>query len=419
MAQQHNYLARILDTQPETLIELETKLNKYTGKSDIFQKIIDENEMLSKRALDELGLDGETVEVGQIFEMMVNRIKHMDHDLLESLHQSDLNSIPVCAHLCDIALQLAKPSRGFFLKKAKATDMLEKFPPVAIMEHFGYDSVQVLLNKHDSYSIYAALRFSETTEWMHEFFNAVYDTITPDDFEERDVILKVLDQEWLVLAQKFLKKKYHNVSHLKELGVIFVIPITIDAQGEILRIFMLILHYLNEIPFYSRLFKKYSEREDFTASLKSLLRGDVPGGTLPNRGHVSMRIVQRYIAKDNDKDFRLSEPHVNPEAFHWDYAERDFARMATLRDNEGHLFGYWHGLDWVGGFFKSANDSADGFMSFNLIDLTLSLLKQGDGRRLAYHQHEALWNKIFIEYLGKERLLELIEDNIVGGFINL
>ena len=61
-------------------------------------------------------------------------------------------------------------------------------------------------------------------------------------------MLKILEPQWLDVAEKFLEKKYHNVSHLKEFGVIFVIPLKIDMPGETLRLFTLILHYLNEVP---------------------------------------------------------------------------------------------------------------------------------------------------------------------------
>ena len=90
---------------------------------------------------------------------------------------------------------------------------------------------------------------------MHEFFEKAYGNLTADDFEEREVMLKILEPQWLDVAEKFLEKKYHNVSHLKEFGVIFVIPLKIDMPGETLRLFTLILHYLNEVPFYSKLFQ--------------------------------------------------------------------------------------------------------------------------------------------------------------------
>ena len=48
----------------------------------------------------------------------------------------------------------------------------------------------------------------------------------------------------------------------------------------------------------------------------------------------------------------------------------------------------------------------------------MSLVKKGEVKYL-YHQQEALWNKIFSEYMGHEQMNSLIEDNIIKGFITL
>jgi hypothetical protein len=257
---------------------------------------------------------------------------------------------------------------------------------------------------------------------MHKFFDEAYTGLKQEDFEERVVELKVLDPKWLNVAEKFLEKKYHNVSHLKEYGIIFIIPLQIDTPGETLRLFTLLLHYLHEVPFYSGLFRKYFHDKDFVDKFKSLLRGDVPEGKTPVNGKTVWRIVQRYLAKDDENDFRLIEPHVNPEADHWFRVSEDLGRLSRMigQDSpqaEGSVpLGYWSGLDYVGSFFK--DKEGDRLVSFDLIDLIMSLVKKGEIKYM-YHQQEALWNKIFSEYLGREKMDQLIEDNIITGFIEL
>ena len=254
---------------------------------------------------------------------------------------------------------------------------------------------------------------------MHKFFEESYGSLTPDDFEEREVELKVLDQKWLSVADKFLEKKYHNISHLKEYGVIFVIPLPIDTPGETLRMFTLILHYLHEVPFYSALFRRFMKDDDFIPKLQSLLRGDVSEEKMPDGGQIIWRVVQRYLAKDNESDFRLIEPHVDPEAEHWFRAEEDLGRLSRmLGKNEGRFnLGYWTGLDFVGDFFKNVAGE-DQLVSFDLIDMIMSVVKKGQVKYL-YHQQEALWNKIFSEYMGRERMNRMIEENLISGFIKL
>lgn len=138
---------------------------------------------------------------------------------------------------------------------------------------------------------------------------------------------------------------------------------------------------------------------------------------MPQDGKLNLRIVQRYLAKDDENDFRLLEPHVNPEAEHWYRAEGDLGKLSTLREYEGHTMNYWQGLDFVGDFFKDV-DGSEELIGFDLIDLVMSLVKKGEIKYL-YHQEESLWNKIIIEYIGRDKMNELIAENIIKGYITL
>jgi len=446
MSEDHNKLARILRTKPEVLLDLERKMEKLIGKSGVMEKIVEENETLVGRMLKELSLPESGQSAKDVHNALIGYIKNMDERLYDFLDKPDLSKMSGrCGKLCDVVLSLSKgtakigglagsassPQAGFFIKKEKAVEMLEKFPPQSMLDFFGCKTAAELVEKKGLSSVFSALRFTQNTEWMHKFFDEAYNDLTADDFEEREVELKVLEPEWLDAAGKFLEKKYHNLSHLKELGVIFIIPIQIDTPGETLRMFTLLLHYLNEVPFYSGLFKKFSKEQDFAGKVKSLLRGDVPSEKLPTTNYslptAKIRIVQRYLAKDDPDDFRLMEPHINPEAEHWYKAEGDLAGISDMPSfaeaSDGRAFASWQKLDFVGGFFPSFAEATEGkpneeLVSFDLIDLTMSLAQNSEVKYL-YHQQEALWTKIFIEYLGRDKLNELIEANIIDGFIKL
>ena len=405
-------------------MDLEQKLNAITGKSGVMEKVVEENEILVKRILEELGITVGECKAENVYGVLVKRLEHMDEHLYNFLDKPDLSQMSLaCGKLCETAVKLNQPKPGFFIKKQRAIEMLEKFPPQNLLGHFGYKTVAELCEKQSFSSVFSALRFAQDQRWMHKFFDEAYNDLTAEDFEEREVELKVLEPQWLEVAEKFLEKKYHNVSHLKELGVIFITPIKIDAPGETLRMFTLLLHYLNEVPFYSKLFRKFAGEKNFVSKLQSLLRGDVSDEKLPTSNLQSpasrIRIVQRYLAKDDINDFRLAEPHINPEAEHWYRAEGDLAKLSGLVGAEGRTYGYWQELDFVGNFFKDGpSGQPEKLVSFDLIDLVMSLVKKGEIKYL-YHQQEALWNKIFIEYLGRDRLEELVEENIIEGFIKL
>jgi hypothetical protein len=421
MKDAYNKIARILRVSPELLLNLDQKMSAISGQDGVIEDIANQNDILVSRTLTELGLSKES-RAEDVYDALIHRLINLDQQLYEALDKPDLAKMSVaCGKLCEMAFRVFTPSRGLFIKREKVAELLDKYKPDNLLNYFGYTTVQELIEKEGFASVVSALRFTQSKEWMHKFFEESYGSLVPGDFEEREVELKVLDQKWLDVAEKFLEKKYHNISHLKEYGIIFVIPLPIDTPGETLRMFTLILHYLHEVPFYSALFRKFMEDDNFVSKLQSLLRGDViENEKLKMKNEKLMwLVIQRYLAKDDENDPRLFMSHVNPEAEHWFRAEEDLGRLSRmLGRNEGRLtLGYWTGLDFVGDFFQNAAGE-DQLVSFDFIDLIMSVVKKGQIKYL-YHQQEALWNKIFSEYMGREKMNGLIEENIIKGFIEL
>src|SRR3989338_6098308 len=315
MLEPYKKLAAILRTTPEVLYELDGKMSKITGQDGVMEATANQNDALVSKTLAELSLT-ENSKAEEIFTALISRLIELDKNLYELLEKPDLAKMSnVCGRLCETATKLFYPPKDMFIKKEKVAELLDKYRPDNLLNFFGYQSAKELLDKEGFASVVSALRFTQSTDWMHKFFDVAYNELKPEDFEERDVELKVLETKWLAVADKFLEKKYHNISHIKEYGVIFVVPLPIDTQGETMRMFTLILHYLHEVPFYSALFKKFMENGDFVPKLQSLLRGDVseekmPGtsryptspasnGAGPDGDKIVWRVVQRYLAKDN------------------------------------------------------------------------------------------------------------------------
>ncbi len=413
---EYEIIANILRVDKEVIEDVEKKMSLVTGKNGIIEKIVEENNVLIKRLLSQFGICNWPF-YEDFFEAIINYLHFTDKNLYEFLGRPDFETGKGCDILIKEVSDLAEVSYGFFIKKEVAENFLRKTPPQNIIKFLGYRGVEDLLKNENIFEIFSALRFIETSEWMNNEFIKSYKNLKPEDFEERKINLIVLKDKWLKAAEKFMKKKYHNVSHLKELGVIFIIPVPINSSGETLRLFSLLVHYLNEVPFYSKLFKYYSQFDNFAERVISLLRGDVLEGPLPplKEGKIiSWRIVQRYLAKDNINDPRLFEPHVNPEAIHWLKAELSLAKLSRRKPELG--LGFWHDLNWVGGFFNKKDGSKE-LLSVNLIDNTMSLVKREN--KYLYHHQEALWNKIFKEYMGEETMEKLIEENIFEGYIEL
>ncbi|HXK36646.1 MAG TPA: hypothetical protein VJ553_03635 [Candidatus Paceibacterota bacterium] len=418
----YNRLGRILRTDPRVLLSMEERMNIVTGQEGVLEDVLRQNDIIVERTLASLGLTRRDP-AKVLHTALIQRMMHFDE------HLNDLLGRPDLSRMSDgwndfkrVASQVYVPPKGLFIKYERAQELLGKYPPKNLIEHFGYRSTAELLEKEGTPAVLAALRFTQSTEWMHQFFDVSYCGLVPDDFEERDVEFLLLDPKWLELSGKFKSQKLHNVSHLKEFGIIFVIPQSLETPGVTLRLMTLVLHYLHEVPFYAALFRRHMEGPDFAKRFQSLLRGDVSADALPDSGKASWRIIQRYLAKDNPDDSRLFEPHVSPEAEHWWRAEEDLERLSRILGHEqGYMeLGWWVGLDFVGDFFPDPEEK-DGkqLVSFDLVDLIMTLVWRDQGRQFLYHQQEALWNKIFTEYMGRERMNQLIEEHIFDGFIIL
>lgn len=410
-------IASILRTDKHRLFEFVSELEKKYRKSRVLEKIAEENEIILRKRLDMLGL-GRNISAEAMFDALTSKIEADDIVLFNALNRPMCSTEIGCGTILDLAKKLADSKKGFFLKKEKAEELLRNIPPKNILKALGYTSADSMFKKEDAFEIFCALRFIEDDKWMNDVFFKQYSNLTPQDFEEREIILKAMPERWAKAAQDFVEKKYHNVSHLKELGVIFTLPVSLGISGETLRLLSLILHYYHEVHFYSEMFKKYAGNEETFVDNLLLSVSNKVLDKLPEVKDHTWLIIQSYLAKNDVNDWRLFWPHVNPEAIHWQKAENDIARLGTVIDGVNSDFAFWKDLDWVGDYFKDET-GVDILVSFNFIDTIMSLVKEKELIKYLYHHQEAMWNKVFCELAGKTKLEETIKDNFLKGYISI
>ena len=92
--------------------------------------------------------------------------------------------------------------------------------------------------------------------------------------------------------------------------------------------------------------------------------------------------------------------------------------MTAELDGFSHELTFWGDIGWVGDYFRDEN-GIDVLVSFNLVDTVMSLVKQKDMIKYLYHHQEALWNQIFIEYFGKDALLEYSRAHLLKGYFEI
>jgi len=410
-------IAALLRTPEEAIAELFNKMEKLTGQTGAAEKIFQENQSLVTQKMLDLGIAEDKADAQLVQAGLLKKTSEADKAFFEFLGQPDFSSQTGCQKMVDL-VRAAKngPAKGFFIKEEKLRDFLYLNPPKNILNALGYKNIAEALVKEDLYELFAALRFVENEHWLNEFFFRPYNDLVADNFEEREIKITVLSAKWESIGQKFVGKKLHNISHLKEAGMIFLIPTKRENfAGQSLETFSLVLHYLHEIDFYCRLFRKYAAGPDFGLNLVKLVSGQVSASRLVKEG-VVWRIIQRYLAKTDPQDPRLFEPHVNPEAIHWFKAEKEIDVLGV--QNPQLKLDFWRGMDDFTGEIFPAGKRGEEIVSFDLLDNLISLTHGGLDKYL-YHQQEALWNKIFIEFMGEEKLEELLVENIEGGVIKL
>jgi len=428
-------LAGLLRTSDKVVLDLERKMERITGKKGIIEKIIQENEKIINEKLDILfpGRDLLTADskndfvcvgnkacsVEEVYNALIDKAKESDDLLYDHFHKPDFSTTTGCSTLINVTKELTGDLEGYYLKEEKAKELLRLNPPRQIMASLGYgNDIDKLIDNEDIFEIFCALRFAEDSRWLNDIFFKPYIDLKKDDFEKRKIKIMVLPNRWLDIGKKFLGKKLHHMSHLKELGIVFVIPISEWNPGETLYAFFMTLHYTHEVDWHSRLFRMYSNDKDFANKIINALKVEVSNMSLPDSEKISWRIVPKYLAKKDPSDPRLAEPHISPEAWHYYRTSSDISKFIKRFPDSGLKF--WEGLDVAGTHFPDKDTGKNILISFDLFDNGISLLQRiGFESKYLYHQQEALWNKVFIEYMGEEAIDNAMIENLDKGFITL
>lgn len=316
------------------------------------------------------------------------------------------------AHMVPLMVKAANAvpfsRKVFVLKHASAKKMLKKMPPKNLMKTLGYESLEDMFANEDFDELYTALRFSEGAEWLVAY-NELFKTVTVSDYEERDLRIVIMDHDKYVgLAESFVKKKLHNVTHTKELGVIVVVPMRQESmRGLALKSLPLLLHYMNEVKLYSSFFKARAHRKGFGSIVVETLIAD-PGNASQMAGQqIHWRVIQRYFGKLDGEDHpEAFQPHVQPEDLHWRRAEDLLFHIDPELE-------FWKDLDYV------ALLKDDFPVAFNLFDVSFAYSNhESYERRYAYHFRESLWNELFARYMGfanlKQQLLEQLNNDMIA-----
>jgi hypothetical protein len=354
----------------------------------------------------ELGLDPDDTTGSELYHALLNLIGKQDEHLVKQIGGSDPNDAVALMPLMKKAWEAVDTNKSCWVLKASvAKAMLKKTPPKAIMKHLGYRSIDSMLKRERLGEIYGALRFAEDAKWLNTFDDH-YRKLKPSDFETRQIeIIEMPLERWGDMSAAFIHKKKHNITHLKELGIIVMLPIGKDVKLKGITIFALplLFHYLNEIRLYSAFFKLKQMQPKFGEIVANTLIADTAEAAVMAGQTIHWRVIQRYFARlENEYHPEIFEPHVQPEDLHWRRAEE------LLFDVDPEL-GFWRDLDFVGVMHAGRP------ITMNLLDIAASYVNDMPySQRAIYHFRDSLWNEVFVRYMGQKNL----EQQILGQLDN-
>jgi hypothetical protein len=352
----------------------------------------------------DLHLDPKDTTGKELYSALLQKFKKDDEHFAKLIggHADDVQSL--LPKMKSVAESVKIPRTCWVLKKSVAKEFLRQSPPPNIMKMLNYRSIDSMLKNENIFEIYGALRFAESPDWLNKF-DAKYTTIKPSDFEERQIEIVLMPADrWADIAEPFVHKKRHNITHLKELGIILMLPVKLDKiPGITMTVMPLLFHYTNEIRLYSAFFKLQQVKPDFAKIIIETLIADPPSAAVMAGQQIHWRVIQRYFGKlENEYHPEIFEPHVQPEDLHWRKAEN------ILYDIDPNL-GWWRDLDYVG-IMHSGRP-----VTFNLMDIALSYSNSTPyNKRAIFHFREALWNEVFMRYMGEKTL----ENQVLGQLNN-
>lgn len=339
----------------------------------------------------ELGLDPRDTTGPELYQGLMNLIRKHDAFLAAHIGVKDSSDVgEVLDHIRNMFDRMKIPKTAWVLKSSAAKRLLKATPPKKVMKHLGYRSIESMLKREPIAELFAGVRILETKDWQHNFLKK-YSKLKAGDFEPRHIEVLCLDRErWSGVGNAFMRQKRHNIVHLKELGVVAMLPMPMQyLRGISIAVLPLVLHYINEIRTYSAYFKLQQVRADFGTVLSHTLITDPGDHAIVAAKEIHWRMIHRYFGKKKGDYPEFFEPHVSPEDLEWRKAEEILYRLEPALH-------FWHDMDYVGMLTR------EGVVSFSLMDLAISYVNNLPYEaRSMYHMRLSLDNEIMLRYLAE------------------
>lgn len=399
-------LRDLLNAEEPIFSESIRQLENISGRTGADIRLVTDITRKAQESMRLMGLEPALATGLELFAALNARIANDVERLTKIIGASLTDDIEhLIPYIINAANKVDFPRKVFVLKHDKAKEMLRQMPPNVLIQKLGYKNVEEMLDGEDFDEVYTAIRFSEGPDWLNRY-NELFETVKAKDYETRDMKIIAMDhKKYVDLATPFVRRKLQNVTHVKEIGTIAVLPLHAKkVRGFALKTLPLLLHYLNEIKLYSTFFKLKSNKSNFGRTVVETLISDPAEISQLAGNKIHWRVIQKHLGRSGDGSFdgALFQPHIQPEDLHWQRSEE------LLFDIDPELE-FWKDLDYVGLIYDDLP------VSFNLFDASLAYSAGVTyENRYVHHLRSSLWNEIFVRYMGIKNL----SDQVLGQINN-
>lgn len=408
-------LAELLETSEPELSGVLHRLEELSGRPGVDVRLIAELAATSYQKTRELGLDPRDTTGKELYHALQALVAQHDIFLAQQIGARDASNVSeVLPKIVKSIASIPMSKRCWAIKHSVAKRMLKASPPKKVMKQLGYRSVDSLLKREQIGEIMCAIRFAESAAWQAKLIKQ-YRHLKPADFEARDIELRLLDEtRWGSLAEDYIYERHHNLVHVKEHGVVLVLPLPAERmKGLCVTVMPLILHYINEIRVYSSLFKLSQVKPDFGDIIATTIVDDASKAVNMAGQDVHWRTVHNHFGKKRRIHPDEFQPHVQPEDLYNRKAEDVLYRLEPALK-------FWENLDYV-----LQPRSGEAPVSLGLLDNAISYCNGLEyGHNVLRHAQKSLWNEVLLRYMGQESLEqqvlaqlsnELIEPEMAGA----
>lgn len=386
-------LSTLLELQPTQLAATISRLEDASGRPAVDVRLIAQLRSKVHQKLRELGLDPRDTTSNELYGALQGLVARHDAFLMSALGgeaSEDCNKI--VQRMASFANKADIPKGCWGIKYTTAKRLLKASPPKRVMKCLHYRSIDSMLKRESIAEILCATRCLEAETWHQKFIKS-YRNLHPSDFEQRNIEVIMLSPErWKDAFGLFVSQKHGNVTHLKEFGVIGLLPLPSQAiRGLYITLLPIVLMYINELRFFSAYFKLQQVKSDFGAIVVRTILDDPEHIVIAGQS-LHWRVVHSHFGKSRRIHPEIFEPHVQPEDLFFRKAETTLYKLEPALQ-------FWEDLDYV--LIEKDNT----VVSMGLLDNAVSYC---NGLALedssVYYARKNLWTELLTRYVGQESL---------------